>query len=123
MFAERSLIDSLNLTDVLSYLKLTDVSEVTVGFKGSIKMWADSVYVFIRSIGAPTDSLVDVFLLSRGSLHNTVQRLVGVKRYSCSIRRRVFISNNSMNILIREVSWHSSLWCFFWVFLLSPGVN
>jgi len=61
VFAERSLIDSLNLTDVLSYLKLTDVSEVTVGFKGSIKMWADSVYVFIRSIGAPTDSLVDVF--------------------------------------------------------------
>ena len=61
VFAERSLIDSLNRTNVLSYLKLIDVSEVTVGFKALIKMWTDSVFVFIRSIGAPTDSLVDVF--------------------------------------------------------------
>jgi hypothetical protein len=59
--SDRALIDSLNRTNVLSYMKLIDEKEVFVGFKAVLKMWTDPFFVFVRSLGAPTDTLVNVF--------------------------------------------------------------
>jgi hypothetical protein len=58
---DRTLIDSLNRTNVLSYLRLIDETGVSVGLKALIKMWTDPFFVFVRSIGVPTDALVNVF--------------------------------------------------------------